>query len=1059
MAKIKYRLGLDVGANSLGWCIYRLDDQDEPSAIQRLGARIFSDGRDPKSLASLAADRRMARQMRRRRDRVLKRRHKLIQGLIRFGLMPADVQTRKQLQAEDPYVLRARGLHLPLTPHELGRALYHLARKRGFKSSRKDRGDDEAMKEVGKVHSAITALQFRMDEAGCETVGEYLARQHAERLPVRARRSTDGQYVLYLQRDMVAKEFDALWAAQQPHHPTALTDQAKHCLRDIMLFQRRLQPVNPGHCLFEADEYRAPICSPLQQRFRILQELNNLRVRDGIGQRALTFSERNTMLAVLTANAGQVTFSHLAKAAGLRNAKSFNFESDKRKGLKGDSTAAQFSLETAFGYAWFDLDPNMQEALALLVERADDEAVLRKALLALPHDLGVAKDVLRPHAHELVMFATLAKLPMRLTEAQANAIAKFDLKDDFGSLSLKALKNIVQELEKEVITYDIAVQRAGYAHHSQFYTGEFFQRLPYYGELLRGYTSPAEKARDDAERQYGKIPNPTVHIGLNQIRQLLNALIKRYGHPHQIVIELTREFGVSGEKRREITKTQAENQQRNATFDVELEKLGIRPNRENRLKLQLWQELGKEDAMDRYCIYSGQRLSKAILFSDEIEIDHILPFSRSLHDGVGNKLLCARQANRDKGNRTPYEAFGHTARWEEIVERASRLPGKKSLLFRDTALDDFLEGKDFLARHLTDTAYLGLAAKQYLSAICPPNCIWVSSGKLTGMLRGKWGLNPLLSGDTRKNREDHRHHALDAAVIGICSRSLIQRVATAASHAEENGEQRLLAALDLPWPSFRDDLQRSLAQIVVSHKPDHGKQAALHNDTNYGWRDGPDKRGNPLVGRRVPLESLSKAADAESIADHFLRGQIHQLLAPLSSAKEIKTALLEYSSRTGIRRIVRQERLSVIPIHDRRTGKPYRFVKGDGNYCYEIFRQADGRWAGEVINLFEANQKTFNESITHAQNGLPLVMRIHKDDVLCIESNEQVRYMRVAKFSDGKLSLVDHQEANVDARNRDKDNDLQYYQKSPSMLKPLRARLVGVDILGYVNDPGFREMT
>ena len=80
MAKIKYRLGLDVGANSLGWCIYRLDDQDEPSAIQRLGARIFSDGRDPKSLASLAADRRMARQMRRRRDRVLKRRHKLIQG-------------------------------------------------------------------------------------------------------------------------------------------------------------------------------------------------------------------------------------------------------------------------------------------------------------------------------------------------------------------------------------------------------------------------------------------------------------------------------------------------------------------------------------------------------------------------------------------------------------------------------------------------------------------------------------------------------------------------------------------------------------------------------------------------------------------------------------------------------------------------------------------------------------------------------------------------------------------------------------------------------------------
>lgn len=176
MAKLKYRLGLDLGANSLGWCIYRLDDEDEPIGLHRLGSRIFSDGRDPKSLASLAADRRLARQARRRRDRVLKRRHRLIKGLIQFGLMPADATARKELQAVDPYVLRARGLDAPLSPHELGRAIYHLARKRGFKSSRKDRGNSEAEKETGKVKSAIAALKDRIAEAGCRTVGEYLAR-------------------------------------------------------------------------------------------------------------------------------------------------------------------------------------------------------------------------------------------------------------------------------------------------------------------------------------------------------------------------------------------------------------------------------------------------------------------------------------------------------------------------------------------------------------------------------------------------------------------------------------------------------------------------------------------------------------------------------------------------------------------------------------------------------------------------------------------------------------------------------------------------------------------
>jgi CRISPR-associated endonuclease Csn1 len=302
MAKLKYRLGLDLGANSLGWCVYRLDDEDEPIALHRLGARIFSDGRDPKSLASLAADRRLARQARRRRDRVLKRRHRLIQGLIQFGLMPADAMARKALQAEDPYVLRARGLDAQLSAHELGRALYHLARKRGFKSSRKDRGSNETEKETGKVKSAIAALKSRIAEAECRTVGEYLARQHAERLPVRGRKSTDGQYVLYLQRDMVAEEFDLLWAAQKQYHPGVLTDEARDYLRDTILFQRRLLPVKPGRCLFEADEYRAPLCSPLQQRFRILQELNNLRVRDGIGQRPLTLQERNQMRDALLAS-------------------------------------------------------------------------------------------------------------------------------------------------------------------------------------------------------------------------------------------------------------------------------------------------------------------------------------------------------------------------------------------------------------------------------------------------------------------------------------------------------------------------------------------------------------------------------------------------------------------------------------------------------------------------------------------------------------------------------------------------------------------------------------
>lgn len=1064
MARINYRLALDMGANSLGWCVYRLDEHDEPDKIVRMGSRIFSDGRTSSKdgYASLAANRREKRQARRRRDRVLKRRHKLMQALVQFGLMPADAVERKQLQTRDPYELRACGLDQPLTPHELGRALYHLARKRGFKSSRKDARDDESAKESGKVKEAIAKLRQRVQEGGSRTVGEYLARQHAERTPVRARRSGDGQYVLYLQRAMVDEEFAALWAAQQPHHPQLLTMKARDELRDIMLFQRPLRPVEAGRCPFEPDEYRARLCAPLQQRFRMLQELNHLRVREGIDERTLMLDERDKMLAVLQQDVGPkpVSFAKLAKVVGLRTS-DFNFGRDaKRTGLKGDAVGARFAAPQALGAEWHTLSAEQQYALAVLVAQADQVEPLQAALLGLPEIMPTCTDILKgifSEGERIAVEGALRTLPIRLDEAQARALSALHLPDDYGSLSLKALSRIVPELEREVVTYDEAVRRAGYLSHSQFYTGEIFDRLPYYGEVLKGYTAPTPAAKDADERRHGKIPNPTVHIGLNQLRQLVNALIKRYGPPAQVVIELTREFGSSGEKRREITSKQKENQDRNARYDAELERLGQRVNRENRLRLQLWDELGKDDAMDRYCIYSGQRLSMAMLFGDEVEIDHILPFSKSLHDGIGNKLLCARQSNRDKGNRTPFEAWGHTAHWAEIEARAGRLPEHKRKLFRDGALETFLDGKDFLARHLTDTAYLGRAAKQYLTYVCHKDEVWVSSGKLTGMIRSKYGLSKLLSEDGIKNRDDHRHHALDAAVIGLCSRSLIQRMANAAEAAEREGENRLLERLELPWPNYRDELKACLDAIVVSHKPDHGRQTALHNDTNYGWRGEPDKNGNPLVGRRKPIEAIKNANDAMSIAGEVLREEIVRLLTSLNSAKEIKAALLAYAERTGVRRVICEERLSVIPVHDRRNGKPYRYVKGDGNYCYEIFRKPDGRWDGEVVSSFEANQKSFVDSPTQAQNGSPLVMRIHKDDVLAIEQEHGSRHMRVAGFSGSRITLIDLHEANADARARDRDSGLKYFFKSPSTLRPLRARLVGVDILGYVNDPGFRD--
>lgn len=152
---MKYRLALDIGANSIGWCLLDLDAAGAPCGLRDMGVRVFPDGRDPKKLASLAADRRLARGMRRRRDRYLQRREALLNALVRHELMPAEEGARKALAGLDPYALRRDALHRKLAHHELRRAIFHLNQRRGFASNRKtDRGNDA---EQGKIKTAPTS--------------------------------------------------------------------------------------------------------------------------------------------------------------------------------------------------------------------------------------------------------------------------------------------------------------------------------------------------------------------------------------------------------------------------------------------------------------------------------------------------------------------------------------------------------------------------------------------------------------------------------------------------------------------------------------------------------------------------------------------------------------------------------------------------------------------------------------------------------------------------------------------------------------------------------------
>src|SRR5690606_4658571 len=209
-----------------------------------------------------------------------------------------------------------------------------------------------------------------------------------------------------------------------------------------------------------------------------------------------------------------------------------------------------------------------------------------------------------------------------------------------------------------------------------------------------------------------------------------------------------------------------------------------------------------------------------------------------------------------------------------------------------------------------------------LAAVCPPNKVWVSTGRLTGLLRSIWRLDSILdNGIQGKNRNDHRHHAIDAAIVGVCDRRLVKKLSTAARRADEKLLYRLLDDLDEPWAGFCNELRDSVSRIVVSHKPERGLSGGLHEDTNYGARSEPDSKGVRTFVVRKQLTDIQDK-DIEEIFDPGWRQKLMDYVGSRKGA-DFKKAVIEFSQQHGIRRLRLATRLSAIPIRDR-NGNAYR---------------------------------------------------------------------------------------------------------------------------------------
>jgi len=1014
------RLALDIGTNSIGWCL--IDPNSD--AILDAGVRIFPDSRDPQSGTSLAVDRRVARGMRRNRDRRLKRQDRLMGLLIAHGLMPDNIAARKALEGLDPYELRARGLDEALGPHEVGRALFHLAQRRGFKSNRKtDAGD----KETSEYKARMSELARRIAESGSRTLGEYLHRRHAKKKPVRGRPGVG----IAPTREMLAVEFEKLWNAQSPHHPS-LTEDARAEIEEAIFLQRPLHEKIPGRCELESDELRAPRALPLTHRFRIYQELNNLRViQADRTERRLTMEQRDA-LATKLLRQKSMSLGAIRKQLDLDASDRLNFEDGKRTKLIGDETSATLAAKDLFGKAWWNLDETVQDDIAsFLLDEEEESAVIDKAIADWRRDAETGK---------------------RLAAAR--------LAPGYGRLGRSAMAKLVEVMRDQGLGYAEAATEI-YGDHRTATGDGSASSLPYYGKALSHHTTGGTgDPADDDEKRFGPLPNPTAHVALNQLRRVVNAIVREHGKPDEIVVELARDMKRSWADRQETQRNQAANQRRNETIAREIEALSQTVTGENIRRWKLWEELG--DVHERKCPYSGAIISPRMLFTDEVEIDHILPFSRTLDDSMANRILATRDANRRKRNRSPFEAFEHETgayAYDAILARAANLPRNKQWRFAPDAMERYDRDNAFIARQLTDTAYATRLARQYLTEICPPNKVWAVPGRLTALLRGKWGLNSILGDSNLKERVDHRHHAIDAAVAAVTDRGLLQRLARANEHERD----RIM--VPEPWENFREELRDRVTALTVSHKPDHGIGGKLHEETAYGPVADPDAEdGFNLVYSKGFGDLNDK--EVKRIRDKTLRDAVARHLyeagaAGVAHKKAMADFPLTDEDRArwpkGVSRVrLLKKEAATVPIRDK-TGRVYKAYSPGDNHHVDIWELPDGKWTGVGVTVFEANQ---DPRISEAKKPHPAarrVMRVHKGDLMKLERDGLEKIYRVAQLApkNGRFVLAGHEDSgNLQKRHDDKDDSFRWVFESFGNLLKDSARLVRVDALGRVRDPG-----
>lgn len=1030
---MEYEIGLDLGVQSIGWSV------KVGGKLVKLGVHCFDSGTGTADdIAqgkdkSRNADRQTARSLRRQIRRRSQRSVVVARALQQTGLLPtvddkgvpynvglAENRDRlikdldwelssKFINEGDrieahllPYLLRARALDKKLEPLELGRALYHLAQRRGYLSNRKAvKESDEGEDDEGKVKAGISELATAIEKTGCRTLGEYFSKIDPEEKRIRQR---------YTSRQMYLDEFEIIWEKQEKYNPN-LTDEAKETIHRAIFFQRPLKSMRSklGKCELVPGKRRAPVACLEFQRFRYWQKILDLKYMDDGVWRELTSEELNLLAKELELNES-LTFKEIKSLLGLKQNIKINLAEGGEKKIRGNVTAAR--LRKAIPDRWDAMSEKEQADLVNEILQFEREDALTKRLIKVFH----------------------------FTSTEAQKISSTFLENGWAKYSKAALGKLLPYMRDNLTSFATAAK-------------ELFNIQKKQSEPL-DFLPPVET-------ELGQIRNPVVTRTLTELRKVVNSIIRHAknegwgdesGKPSRIFIELAREMKKSRKQREQDFKQNRKNEEdrEDARINI-IKETGIKnPKPNDILKWLLAVEC-------RWiCPYTGNTITPANLFGDhpQFDIEHILPFSRSLDNSFANKTLCDAKYNRDiKRNQTPYEcASGDPDNYRKILERVKKFTCGTSgrggnVKLRRFQMTEIPDG--FANRVLNDTRYISRLACDYLGTLYGGQIdradaetdsdigkrrIFVCTGQATAWVRREWDLNKILNDGDEKERTDHRHHAVDAAAIVYCSPEVVRKLASAAEQAEELNDKRRLflrGEIEKPYQGYWDDVAALVDEINVSYRCNKKVSGCLHNGTNYSkvHIEIDPKTGKEVEYRylRKPL-ALMKDGEIHNIVDPVIQKIVLDKLErlggkPKAFANENELPYRMVKSKDGTQRLVPIKKAryrQVISVKKIGKGSNERFVATDGNHHMEVYAILDknGRetkWVADTISLFDAYERlNHNKPIVNRDHGPNTVYKftLYKNEFLLYTApNGKTVLKRVYKLSGQRVGWGDHNDA------------------------------------------------